>query len=563
VLRLHIQPAQGRPFDHILEEESLIIGRATTAGLSLADPFLSRQHSRFFQKNGRVFVEDLGSRNGTLVNGHAISAPTEVLAGDVLEVSASVITVSTVQSVAPEPLTPGAAGSVDAAEAAEEVEGTTIYKVASEILGRQTQPGSDGNEHELRRYAERLKILNAVHSALGRPITLDALLELILDRVFDHLHPERALIFLKQPDGTMRRAASRAVGNLKEQFVLSRALSREVAEKGLAALVLDAQTDERFSAAQSILISGVRSIAAAPLLDSDGGPTLGMILVDSKVASRQFGDEDLELLICLASVAALHIRTLALVEEAAERRRMAEELELARRIQMALLPSKLPELPGYEIVGGSTPSRGVSGDYYTVVSRAGGDELVLMISDISGKGMAASLLTASIEALAAGPIDDGLPPDAICSRVSKQLFRRTPPEKYATAFVAVLRLATGEMTYCNAGHNPPFLVRMDGVCEQLAATGVPIGLLQNAEYQAAAVQLAPGDLVVLYTDGIVEAVDPSSQEYGDERLQSLCCSHREAGSAALAAAIDSDLETFVQGVPFHDDRTVLILRRLP
>jgi phosphoserine phosphatase RsbU/P len=276
MLRLHIHPAQGQPFEHLLEEESLVVGRATSAGLSLADPFLSRHHSRLFRRGDRYFVEDLGSRNGTLVNGREISEPSEISPGDVLEISASTIRISRAElsgrwrSGTPDP---------DAEEAPELSDATTVYRGASEVLDRPT-PASEGEE-ALLRYAERLKILNAVHLALGRPIALEALLELILDRVADHLHPERAMIFLKQPDGTMQRAATRSVGKKEEAFVLSRSLSREVAEKGLAALVLDAQTDSRFSSAQSILISGVRSIAAAPLLDGQGGPTLGMIVLAS------------------------------------------------------------------------------------------------------------------------------------------------------------------------------------------------------------------------------------------------------------------------------------------
>jgi DNA-binding NarL/FixJ family response regulator len=143
-----------------------------------------------------------------------------------------------------------------------------------------------------------------------------------------------------------------------------------VTERELAALVVDARTDSRFSAAESIVISGVRSIAAAPLLGADG--VHGMIVLASRFQVRQFEEPDLELLVSLASVAALHIRNRSLAEEAAERRRMAEELALARRIQLGLLPSAPPEVPGWQIRAGSVPSREVSGDYYRVTLRDDG-----------------------------------------------------------------------------------------------------------------------------------------------------------------------------------------------
>jgi phosphoserine phosphatase RsbU/P len=586
VFRLHIVPAEGAPFVHELRGDSLVIGRAAGCDLALADPFLSRQHSRFSRRGERLFVEDLGSRNGTQVNGRPVHGPTEVGPGDAVQISGSVLTL----------LPPGgargaagvgggagagAAGAAGAAEGAGTLGGSggfdnTVFlhrQSAADLLEQQTAGAAAAaalGEEALRRHAERLKLLNEVHQALGRSLTLDALLELILDRVFDHLRPEQGVIFLKRPDGELARAASRAADAAQAESVEllgSRSLAREVAERGAAALVLDAQTDVRLAGAESIMMSGVRSLLAAPLLEREG--TLGMIVLGSKVTVRQFNEEDMDLLVSVASVAALYIRNLALAEEAAERRLLAEELALARRIQLALLPPSLPELPGWELYGANTPSRGVSGDYFAVVTRGAGPagpdcarECVLMVADVSGKGMAASLLTASLEAFAAGPIEDGLPPDEICAKLSRLLYRRTPPEKYATAVVAALALDSGVLRYANAGHNPPLVVRAGGAVEELGATGVPIALLPAAGYQAAEVQLAPGDFLVLYTDGIVEAADPEGEEYGTERLADLCRRHRQASCADLAAALDADLEAFARGVPFADDRTLVMARRL-
>jgi serine phosphatase RsbU (regulator of sigma subunit) len=309
-----------------------------------------------------------------------------------------------------------------------------------------------------------------------------------------------------------------------------------------------------------MLLSGIRSLVAAPLLDPEG--TLGLIVLESRAGVRQFSEEDLELLVSLASVAALHLRNLALAMEAAERRRLQEELALARRIQVALLPDRLPELPGWELYGGNIPSRGVSGDYYEVVTRREGSECVLMVADISGKGMAASLLTISLQALSIGPIEDGLPPDEICARLSRLLYRRTPLEKYATAFLGVLEPATGRLRYTNAGHNPPLVLRAAGTVEELGATGVPLGLIAQAPYSAGETVLGFGDLLVLYTDGIVEAADPDQNEYGQERLAEICRKGRAEPCAVLADNLARDLDAFARGVPFADDRTLVLARRL-
>ncbi len=172
-------------------------------------------------------------------------------------------------------------------------------------------------------------------------------------------------------------------------------------------------------------------------------------------------------------MAALRIRNVALTEEAAEAKRLEQELALARRIQLALLPDRLPEVPGYEVHGGNLPSRGVSGDYYEVLTRKEGTECVLWVADVCGKGMSAALLTASLEALAAGLIEEGLGPEDIFSRVSHLLYQRTPPEKYATAFLAVLDVASGTIRYSNAGHCRGLVIRTDGSCQWLDPTVSP------------------------------------------------------------------------------------------
>jgi sigma-B regulation protein RsbU (phosphoserine phosphatase) len=546
-LRLQITPAEGAPFDYSLRGDTLVVGRAMDADLTLADPFLSRRHSRFFRTGADLFVEDLGSRNGTIVNGQTIQQATRVQPGDVVKISNSVIAI-----LAPAP--------VKAPEPADDFLDGTVFRRASELLDRQSAPAAAANAADIRRYAERLKLLNEVHQALGRSLTLEELLELILDRAFDHLRPDRGAILLKENDGGYRPAASRSSLGGPEGLAFSRSLVREVAEKGMAAIVFDVQSDERFAAAQSMLLSGIRSLIAAPLLDPEG--SLGLIVLESRAGVRQFSEEDLELLVSLAAVAALHLRNLALALEAAERRRLQEELALARRIQVALLPDQLPEVPGWELYGGNIPSRGVSGDYYEVVMRNEGRECVLMVADVAGKGMAASLLTVSLQALSAGPIEDGLPPDEICARLSRQLYRRTPPEKYATAFLGILEPATGRLRYTNAGHNPPLVLRAAGTAEELGSTGVPLGLLPQATYRAAETILGIGDILVLYTDGLVEAADPETNEYGLDRLREVCLCGRAEACAALAEILARDLEAFARGVPFADDRTLVLARRL-
>lgn len=550
MLKLQVSPAQGSVFDVDVDRDALVIGRSMSSDVAIGDRFLSRHHAKLYHAGDDWLIEDLGSRNGTFVNGVRVESPTSVKPGDVITMSASMVKVYEEGQPPPEAGVPAPFGE------------PSVLRPATELLSMSTVlPGTDQDPSgaTLRRHAERLHILNEVHQALAESIALDELLDLILDRVFDHLRPDKGAIFLKGTDGNLFRAASRPVGLTEDQFALSTSLCREVVDKGMAALVHDVEADARFSDAASLLESGVRSLAAAPLIHATG--SLGMIVLSSSVGRKTFNEGDLDLLTSLASVAALRIRNVALTEEAVERQRLQREVALARQIQLSLIPDSLPTLEGYDLYGGNVPSQGVSGDYFEAIERLDGRECVLFIADVSGKGIAASLLTAYIEALSSAPIEDGLAPDEICTRVSRRLYRRTPHERFATALLVVLEPKNARIRYVNAGHNPGLLLRSDGTTAQLGSTGIPLGLMPGCDYTSEELALEPGDLLVLYTDGIVEAFDPDDNEYDVERLEALCRRHAAEPLPAIADALEHDLLAFVRGVPFADDRTLVMLRR--
>ncbi len=350
---------------------------------------------------------------------------------------------------------------------------------------------------------------------------------MILDRIFEHLKPQQGVIYLKEArrrvlPGRQPRAA-RAVDR---HPALAHAGARGARQgHGRAGVRRRHRPALRRLREHHDVGHPLDGGGAAPRRRQK---PIGMIVLNSKVAVKQFVEQDMELLASLASVASLKLRNIELLERDAQRRQIEAELALARRIQVSLLPETLPTFAGWSILGRNIPSRGVSGDYYVVVPRKDDAECVLFMADVSGKGIAASIVTASLEALAAAPIESGAPPDEICDQLCRRLYKRTPPEKYATAFCAVLEPATGRLTYTNAGHNTALLVHADGTIEDLTTCGLPIALLPEATYERRETRLEPGAGLLIYTDGITEAENKAGDEYGLDRLRDLL---RQATSA--------------------------------
>ena len=541
-LRLRVVSADGRRFDHEVEGDELVVGRSSRAGLALADRAMSREHARFHRAEEGWLLEDLGSHNGTRLNEVPLDSPRRLHDGDTVSVGGSVLVVEI------------------HGESASTSGDSVIYRSARDLL--QSASGDtdiSGIGVGSRKAADRLHMLNQVNQALASSISLEELLELILDRAFVHLKPQEAAIYLRDTGGNDVCAARRSTPGRESRPMHSKSLLHEVIDKGMVAHVVDSSVDERFSESKSLMMSGLRSFIAAPLLDAQGA--LGMIVVGAALGVRTFRDEDLELLVSLASVAALRIRNVRLVAEAMERQRLEQEVKLARQIQVAILPATLPTVPGYELYGGTLPSRGVSGDFYKFLIRGNDRECAVFVADVSGKGVAASLLTASLEALSALPLEGTDPPDRICEQVGTLLYRRTPPEKYATAFLGILDPEEGRLSFTNAGHNPAFVLRAAGGHEWLKSGGVPLGLLAGAKYASGEVTMGPGDALVIYTDGISEAMNPDEEEFGEDRLVETAARYRHLPLREMAANLERDLDAFARGVPFHDDRTLVIVRR--
>jgi len=545
-LQLRLEPRDGEPFRHEVHADAVVIGRSSKADLVLADRFLSRMHARLFRKDDSWYVEDLGSRNTTFLNDRPLGQPTAVRPGDVIRLAESRLIVE--GSRKPSASEDGLVGGAD-----EHLPRSAILRSATLFLTPDREAQTQGEAVQL---ASRLRVLNEVHRALAAPITLEGLLDLVLDRAFAHLRPEEGAIFVRGPDGSLRRAASRQAPGETGEPLFSRRLAQEVVEKGVAALVADASLDERFNASESIVISGVRSLVAAPMLDSEG--CVGMIALGAK-RRGPFGEDDMEFLVALASAAALRLRNLALSEETARRRLLDRELELAHDIQMGMLPRAFPQRPEIEVAAALQPARSVGGDLYDV--EAEGDRVWLLVGDVSGKGVGAALFMAVTKTLfrAIAPSSDSVA--AAMARVNHELARDNDRAMFVTAFAARLDVATGELEYVNAGHNPTYRVGAGGGVAPLGGAVNPaLGAVEGHEYHAGLVSLRPGDLLLMYTDGVVEARNASGEEFHALRLESFLGGCGGASADAVVRGLLGKVEDFAGDTPQYDDVTALALR---
>lgn len=540
-LYLHVErpglSAVARTFDG----HAVVVGRSEHADIPVSDESVSRRHARLFLRDQDWFVEDLGSRRGTLLNGLPVSAPTELKPGDVVSVGSTHLRISpggdTVATHGP---------ALDATGMPESV--VSVLRPAAEMM--RMGPGDAGA-------GSRLRLLNEVHRALARPISRGDLLDMILDRAFEVLRPEHGVIFLRGADGELYQAAERRSPRSVGTLLVSRRLAEEVTVKGAAALVIDAQMDERFSGSESVMMSGVRSIVAAPLLDAEG--CLGMIVLYSRMQEKRFTEQDLELLVSLAAAAALRVRNLALVEEAATRQVLERELGLARDIQMGMISRRFPERPEIDLAARMRAARLVGGDLYDLFVE--GDRLWFIVGDVAGKGMAAALPMAVALTLFRAIAPSGLLLGEVISRVNHELCRDNDRAVFVTAFAGCLDLGSGRLSVANAGHNLPYRIGRDGTVQVLAArNGIAMGVVEDAPFPITEVQLGTRDGLMIYTDGVCDAVNPAGIAFADSRIEQ-CLAARATGSAAdIVSGVFEAVDRFAGAAPQEDDITVVVIR---
>jgi len=407
-----------------------------------------------------------------------------------------------------------------------------------------------------------LESLYEVGLAIAATLDLDQLSEEILLRAVSLLDARRGALYRREGDdfrldrtfgGDAREALAADAPELAELLAArARASDGEAGSSGVPAGPVG-------------LLPGARHLLAVPV-GIDGRPR-GLLVVGDKESRRgvgPFGASDRRTLSMFANQAAIALENARLHRQALEKERLERELELAAEIQRQLLPEGAPEVPGYELVGWNRPARTVGGDYYDMLPRDDG-RIALTVADVTGKGIGAALLVSTLHSalrLSIGPAGDAT---ALAARLNRHILDSSAANKFITLLTAELDPATGGIAYVNAGHNPGLLLRAGAGREvvELEPGGLPLGLLPGSAYRGGTAELAPGDLLCLYTDGITECASPADEEFGVGRLVDCLAELRAAPLPEVVAAIDRRTRDFADGLPQLDDQTLILLRRRP
>lgn len=310
------------------------------------------------------------------------------------------------------------------------------------------------------------------------------------------------------------------------------------------------------------LLPGASYLLAVPI--ETEGKSRGLLVVADK-ESRQgvgpFQTADRRTLALFANQAAIALENAQLHRQALEKERLEKELELAADIQGRLLPTVVPMVDGYELIGWSRSARLVGGDYYNFLPMPEG-KLGVVVADVSGKGMPAALMVSTLHS-ALGLLLDRVDIGAdLISRLNRHIAISSAPNKFITLLIVELDPEQATLKYVNAGHNPALLVRQSGGVQKLETTGMPLGIFENSLYEADSTHMDPGDLLFMYSDGITEAESPEDEEFGMGRLIDLLRRHQEQTLTELVQTVDERVTAFAAGRSQGDDQTVLTVRRL-
>jgi serine phosphatase RsbU (regulator of sigma subunit) len=529
--RLQVTDAQGRRVVP-LDKPVFIIGRRTAADLQLANPDVSREHAEIASDGLRFLLRDRGSRYGTFVNGERVTERA-LEHGDRIRL-----------------------GRTEGIDLVFMTDATTHVTGLREV-------GSEAAD--LRQMAA---ILNGLR-ALGSGRVLGEVLTLVLDSALEATKAERGFVMLARTDGELEFKIARGLGRITlpgTSFTTSAKIPREVFLTGQSRIVGDLMEGDLAGLHDGTIAVGIRHVLCVPLTvhpmsaGTDQGAAsrvIGVLYLDGRERSTMLSPATRSSLEAFATQAALAIESARLYAESAEKARLDRDLRIAAEIQQALLPEGTYDSGFADLAAASIPSRTIGGDFFDYLE-LGDRGLGFALGDVAGKGPPAALLAAAVQSHFVAQAPVSADPADTMARINTALLRRAIEARFATMFYGAIA-ADGRLSYCNAGQEPPLVVRQDGL-GWLETGGPVLGLLSVATYEFETVSLTPGDLVVIYSDGVTEARNRAGEEFGRDRLVDAVTGGRGDRPDGVLEGLLEAVRTFADGAPQADDITALVLR---
>jgi sigma-B regulation protein RsbU (phosphoserine phosphatase) len=414
---------------------------------------------------------------------------------------------------------------------------------------------------------DKLRMLLDITKKISRSLDLDEILNLVMDTLDSLLPYDAAGIYLlkcdeitadsdpnKQPC-VFETATVRGYDLddlVKLRLGTGEGIIGHVAQTGKTYMAKDVRTVKRYVNARKETLSEL----VAPVISND--EVIGVFDLESDRVDA-YTDDDVQVLQLLASQVAIIIEKVRLHEHLVEKQRLEGQLEVARQVQLDLLPAHDPKLPGFDISAYNFPTEEVSGDYYDWV-RIYDDQIGLVLADVSGKGVPAALLMAFLRASLRAAFHIGYAPHISMAKVNNLLWESTETHQFVTAFYGTLDATSRTLAFTNAGHNPPLLLETDGTIRFLDKGGLPLGMFFDTRYHEYYLTLEPGQILVLYTDGLTEATDPLGIEYGLDRLSAQVLKGRDGTARALIESIRQDVMVYTDGRGSDDDVTLFVIK---
>ncbi len=558
----------GKRFE--LELAEAVIGRSSECELPLVNAAaVSRRHAMFSMAGGRHFIEDLESRNGTLVNDRLIQQRTPLASGDRITICDQIFR-----------FVDAAAGDLGGRHPNQESSLNTLFHdhtgVETDVDDDDDQASSpevmatldlSGGSTSWRMSAKpevKLAALVEISNNLTGSIDLDDILPRVLDSLF-RVFPQadRGFVIMRPtPTAPLVAVADKhRKPDQDEQMRFSRTIIEEAMSKRKAILSADAASDQRFGMAQSIADFQIRSMICAPMVDREGEP-LGVLQIDTMNQRSRFTDDDLEVLAAVAGQASFAIENARMHKRAVAQQAVERDLELASQMQRGLLPRHPPVLPGYVFFDYYQSARQVGGDYYDCVTLPDG-RVAVVLGDVAGKGVAAALLMARLSSDVRFALATYANPAEAVTVVNASFASHGWDDRFVTMIVAVIDPRDNKMTLVNAGHMAPLLRRASGEVIEVGEeeAGLPIGVSDDFEFEAFTTAFAPGESLTIFTDGFSEAMNDQRELYGMERLTQQVAAD-SISVDELGRHLLDDVSRFVGDFPQSDDMCLACFGRL-